>query len=396
MSRRVLRRPVQVASDCRGGRRSGPRVAIVADYLNQRGGAEWVVAILHTMFPEAPVFTPILDRASLWPQLIDADIRVSWMQRLPGLQRHFRKYFALYPLAVEGFDLSSYDLVLSSSCAFGKGARVAPHAVHVCYCHTPMRFVWDYEAYIAREGLGIGARSLLPPLIRLMRWWDVRTSARPHAFVANSTTVADRIRRYYGREASVIPPPVDVSRFAVGSRTEPYYLVVSRLQAYKRIDLAVQAFTRLGLPLRIVGDGPDRAALEHLAGPNVEFLGRVSDREVARMMAECQALVTPGLEDFGIAAVEANASGRPVLAFRGGGALDIVLERLNGLTFAEPSADALVAAVEQHRRLRWDPRAIREYAERFDVGVFRRRLLEFIGDVAGVPLDVSVAGRGAS
>jgi glycosyltransferase involved in cell wall biosynthesis len=395
MSRRVLRRPVQVASDCRGGRRSGPRVAIVADYLNQRGGAEWVVAILHTMFPEAPVFTPILDRASLWPQLVDADIRVSWMQRLPGLRRHFRKYFALYPLAVEGFDLSSYDLVVSSSCAFGKGARAASHAVHVCYCHTPMRFVWDYDSYIAREGLGLAPRTLLPPMIRLMRRWDLRTSARPGAYVANSTTVAGRIRTYYGRDATVIPPPVDVSRFSVGARPEPYYLVVSRLQAYKRIDLAVEAFTRLGLPLRIVGDGPDRPALERSAGPNVQFLGRVPDREVARMMAECQALVTPGLEDFGIAAVEANASGRPVLAFRGGGALDIVIERLNGLTFAEPSADALVAAVEQHRRVRWDPRAIREYAERFDVSVFRRRMLDFIADVGGVALDVRAAGGGA-
>jgi glycosyltransferase involved in cell wall biosynthesis len=387
-----MHRSTPLASDGRPAVRSGPRVAIVADYLNQRGGAEWVVAILHTMFPEAPVFTPILDGASLWPQLVDADIRVSWMQHLPGLRRHFRKYFALYPLAVEGFDLSSYDLVVSSSCAFGKGARAAAHAVHVCYCHTPMRFVWDYEAYIAREGLGVAARRLLPPLIRLMRRWDLRTAAHPHAYVANSTTVADRIRRHYGRDATVISPPVEVSRFSVGTRPEPYYLVVSRLQAYKRIDIAVEAFTRLGLPLRIVGDGPDRPALERGAGPNVDFLGRVPDRDVTRMMAECQALVTPGLEDFGIAAVEANASGRPVLAFRGGGALDIIIERLNGLTFAEQSADALVEAVAQHRRLRWDSRAIREIAERFDVGVFRRRMLDFIADVVGVPLDLKAAG----
>jgi glycosyltransferase involved in cell wall biosynthesis len=321
---------------------------------------------------------------------------VSWMQRLPGLRRHFRKYFALYPLAVEGFDLSSYDLVVSSSCAFGKGARAAPDAVHVCYCHTPMRFAWDYEAYIAREAVGRIARSLLPPLIRLMRQWDVRTSAGPHAYVANSTTVARRIRSHYGRDATVIPPPVDVSRFALAARTEPYYLVVSRLQAYKRIDLAVKAFTQLGLPLRIVGDGPDRAALERLAGPNVRFLGRVSDRDVARMMAECQALVSPGLEDFGIASVEVNAAGRPVLAFRGGGALDIVVERLNGLTFAEATAEALVAAVEQHRHLRWDGRAIRKHADQFDVTVFRRRLLDFIGEIPGVSHEVRAVARTAS
>jgi glycosyltransferase involved in cell wall biosynthesis len=386
------RRSTELASAWRVDDRSGARVAVVADYLNQRGGAEWVVAVLHTMFPDAPIFTPILDRASLWPQLVDADIRVSWMQRLPGLRRHFRKYFALYPVAVEGFDLSSYDLVVSSSCAFGKGARAAPHAVHVCYCHTPMRFVWEYDAYIAREGLGLAARTLLPPLIRRMRRWDLRTSARPGAYVANSTTVAGRIRTYYGRHAAVIPPPVEVSRFSVGRRQEPYYLVVSRLQAYKRIDIAVEAFTRLGLPLRIVGDGPDRPALERIAGPNVAFLGRVPDHQVAGMMTECQALVTPGLEDFGIASVEANASGRPVLAFGGGGALDIVIEGLTGITFAEQSPDALVAAVEQHRRVRWDVRAIREHAERFDVAVFRRRMLDFIAGVAGVPLPARAGG----
>jgi glycosyltransferase involved in cell wall biosynthesis len=364
---------------------SSRRVAIVADYLNQRGGAEWVVAVLHTMFPAAPIFTPILDRASLWPPLADADIRVSWMQRLPGLQRHFRKYFLLYPLAVEGFDLSPYDLVLSSSCAFGKGARTAPGSLHVCYCHTPMRFVWDYEAYIRRERLNLAARVVLPPLIRLMRRWDLRTATRPHAYVANSATVARRIRTYYQRDALVIPPPVEARRFSVADRLEPYYLVVSRLQAYKRIDLAVDAFTRLGLALRVVGDGPARPALERMAGPNVAFLGRLPDRDVARAMAECQALVMPGLEDFGIALLEANAAGRPVLAFRGGGALDTVIEGVTGLTFAEQTADSLAAAVEEHRRRRWDAHALRAHAERYDVAVFRRRMHDFIDSLVAPP-----------
>jgi glycosyltransferase involved in cell wall biosynthesis len=369
------------------GVRARPRVAIVVDYLNQRGGAEWVVAIFHTMFPDAPIFTPIVDRASLWPQLTDADIRVSWMQRLPGLRRHFRKYFFLYPWAVEGFDLADYDLVLSSSCAFGKGAKTAPAAVHVCYCHTPMRFVWDYDAYIRRENLGVVARVVLPALIKQMRRWDLRTASRPHAYVANSTTVAKRIRTYYGRDASVIAPPVDVGRFSVAARVEPYYLVVARLQTYKRIDLAVEAFTRLGLPLRIIGDGPDRATLQRMAGSNITFLGRVPDRDVARMMGECQALVMPGLEDFGIVPLEANASGRPVIVFRGGGALDTVLEGITGLTFPHPTADSLVEAIEQHRRARWDTRAIRDHAERYDIDVFRRRMFDFIGSVVGATVD---------
>jgi glycosyltransferase involved in cell wall biosynthesis len=365
----------------------------VADYLNQRGGAEWVVAILHTMFPTAPIFTPILDRASLWPPLADADIRVSWMQRLPGLRRHFRKYFLLYPLAVEGFDLSPYDLVVSSSCAFGKGARSTPHSVHVCYCHTPMRFVWDYDAYIRRERLNLAARMVLPPLIRWMRRWDVRTATRPQAYVANSTTVAQRIRTYYGRDALVIPPPVEARRFSIAERLEPYYVVVSRLQAYKRIDLAVDAFTRLGLPLRIVGDGPARPALERMAGPNITFLGRLPDRDVARTMAECQALVMPGLEDFGIAPLEANASGRPVLAFRGGGALDTVIEGVTGITFATQTADSVAAAVQEYRHRRWDAHAIRAHAEHYDVGVFRRRMHTFIDGVVA-PSDLG-ASRGA-
>jgi glycosyltransferase involved in cell wall biosynthesis len=371
-------------------RQRGPRIAIVADYLNQRGGAEWVVAILHTMFPTAPVFTPILDRASLWPPLFDADIRVSWMQRLPGLRRHFRKYFLLYPLAVERFDLTAYDLVVSSSCAFGKGARSAAHALHVCYCHTPMRFVWDYDAYVHRERLGRLARLVLPAPIRFMRRWDLRTANRPHAYAANSTAVAQRIRRHYGRDARVIPPPVDVRRFSMARQQAPYYLVVSRLQPYKRIDIAVEAFTRLGVPLRIIGDGPARAALEATAGSNVRFLGRLPDADVARMMAECQALVMPGAEDFGIALLEANASGRPVLAFRAGGALDTVVDGVTGITFSEPSVDALAAAVERHRRVRWDPHAIRHHAERYDIDVFRRRMSAFIEDAISAPMAVSV------
>jgi glycosyltransferase involved in cell wall biosynthesis len=300
---------------------------------------------------------------------------------LPGLRRHFRKYFLLYPLAVERFDLSTYDVVVSSSCAFGKGARSAAHAVHVCYCHTPMRFVWDYEAYVRRERIGRLARLVLRVPIRWMRRWDLSTADRPDAYAANSTAVAGRIRTYYGRQAHVIPPPVDVHRFSIGDTQAPYYLVVSRLQAYKRIDIAVEAFTRLHVPLCIVGDGPAREALEAIAGPTVTFLGRLPDTDVARMMAECQALVMPGAEDFGIAPLEANASGRPVLAFRAGGALDTIVDGVTGLTFAEQTPEALAASVERHQRVRWDPHAIRHHAERYDVTVFRRRMAAFIEDV---------------
>ncbi len=367
-------------------------MAIVADYLNQHGGAEWVVAVLHTMFPEAPVFTPILDRESLWPEMAGADLRVSWMQRLPGLKRHFRKYFLLFPLAVEGFDLSGYDLVLSSSCAFGKGARTRGDATHVCYCHTPARFVWDYENYVRRERLGNLSRTALPPLIRMMRHWDLRTASRPDRYVANSHAVAGRIRDCYRRPSTVIPPPIKFSRFRPAEATEPYFLVVSRLVPYKRIDLAVAAFNRLGLPLRIVGDGPDRPALERQAGANVAFLGRASDREVERMLGECRALVFPGREDFGLTPLEANASGRPVVAFRGGGTLDTVIDGVTGLFFDEQHPESLMEAVGRLDAVAWDREVLRGHAARFDVEVFRERMFGVIAETAGVPREV-LAGR---
>jgi glycosyltransferase involved in cell wall biosynthesis len=360
-------------------------VAIVVDYLNQRGGAEWVVAILHTMYPEAPIFTPIVDRANLWPQLRDADIRVSWMQRLPGLRQHFRKYFPLYPLAVEGFDLSGYDVVLSSSCAFGHGARAPAGAVHVCYCHTPARFVWDYENYVRRERIGGLGRRLLPRLVGRMRRWDLRAAQRPHHYVANSTAVADRIRRHYRRDSVVIPPPVEVSRFSASREVEDYYVALARLVPYRRIDLAVEAFNRLDLPLRVVGDGPARAVLERMAGPNVRFLGRRSDAEVSQLLARAQALVVPGAEDFGISLVEANAAGRPVVALRAGGALDTVAEGITGVTFSEQTAEALADAVRRQRRISWDPRGIRRHAEQYDVPVFQRRMGELMASALDRP-----------
>jgi len=374
-------------------RPNGPRVAIVTDYLNQRGGAEWVVAVFHTMFPDAPVFTPILDRQNLWPELEGADIRVSWMQHLPGLKKHFRNYFLLYPLAVEGFDLSAYDLVLSSSCAYGKGARAGPEAVHVCYCHTPARFVWDYESYVGRAPLRPAVRALLPPLIQVMKKWDLKTAGRPNVYVANSQIVARRIQSHYGRQADVIPPPVSCGRFRIGPSPESYFLIVARLIPYKRIDLAVDAFSKLQLPLYIVGDGPDRKALESRAGRNVKFLGYQTDDEVARLLSGCQALVFPGLEDFGITMVEANASGRPVVAYRGGGALDIVREGETGIFFDQQNADALAEAVLRLRNTRWDSRSIREHALQFDVSVFRRRITDVLNRATGWTFDAGTERR---
>ncbi len=352
------------------------RVAIVHDYLNQRGGAEWVVAVLHEMFPEAPIFTSIVDRDTLWPGLQSADIRPSWMQRLPGLRGHFKKYLLLYPVVFENVDLSGYDLVISSSSAFAKAVRSRPGAFHLCYCHTPARFIWDYQRYVERERFGRPARALLPMAIRLLRAWDLRTADRPRAYVANSRLVAARIRQFYGREAEVVPPPVDLKRFQPLEERGDFYLVVSRLNSYKRIHLAIEAFNSLRLPLIVVGDGPHRAVLERLAGPTIRFTGYLRDEEISQLYGRCQALIFPGEEDFGLTVLEANACGRPVIAYRGGGALETVIPDITGMFFDEPSGAALADGVLQARERRWDSWRIREHAEGYGIERFKEQLGE--------------------
>jgi glycosyltransferase involved in cell wall biosynthesis len=374
--------------------RPGPsRTAIVADYLNQRGGAEWVVAILHEMFPDAPIFTTIVDRDSLWPPLRQARIVPSWMQKLPGLRRHFKKYLPFYYLAIEGLDLTEFDLVISSSCAFGLGARVQAGGVHICYCHTPARFIWEYDRYMEKEAVHPVVRRVLRTVMAGARRWDRAIARRPHHYVANSTSVAHRIRRCYGRDAIVIPPPVDVDRFLPADGPGEHYLVVSRLNAYKRIDLAIQAFNVLKRPLVVVGEGPHRRVLERLAGPHVRCLGWVPDREVGRLYRSCRALVMPGEEDFGIAVVEAGASGRPVVAYRGGGALDTIVEGVSGVFFSEPTIEALVDAVERLERQRWNPPAIRAHAEQFGVASFKARFQAFVAETQARPsrLDAAIS-----
>jgi glycosyltransferase involved in cell wall biosynthesis len=353
------------------------RVALVHDYLNQYGGAERVLEALHTLFPAAPVYTSLFDPAAMPASYRRWDIRVSWMQRLPLWRRLFRSYFLLYPSAFESFDLSGYDLVLSSSSAYAKGIIPSPQARHICYCHTPMRFAWRTDDYIAREEIGGLRRAALSLLLTNLRLWDVATSQRVDTFVANSHAVAARIRRYYRREAAVIPPPCDLPPFAPQPRAA-WYLAGGRLIPYKRLDLAVRAFTALGLPLKIFGTGRARATLEQIAGPNIEFLGWVSDETRRELFARCHAFVFPGEEDFGITPLEAMAAGRPVIAYAGGGALDTVVEGVTGRFFHEPTAAALAAAVAAVQTDRYDPLAIRHHAEGFGRELFLERMRALI------------------
>lgn len=355
------------------------RVAIVHDYLNQYGGAERVLEALHDLFPSAPVYTSIYDPEAMPDLYRGWDIRTSFMQQLPGWRRHFRRYFLLYPSAFESFNLGDYDLIISSSSAYAKGIIPRPGAVHICYCHTPMRFAWRSHDYVEREQINGLQGAILPFALTYVRLWDAVSTARVDAFVANSREVAGRIQRYYARPATIIPPPVDLPPYTPRP-ADPFYLAGGRLIPYKRIELIVEAFTRLRLPLKIFGDGRDRARLERMAGPNIEFLGWVDEPTRHELFASCRGFIFPGEEDFGITPLEAMAAGRPVIAYAAGGALETVIEGVTGRFFREPSAAALAAAVAAAHVDHYDQDAIRQHAEGFGREVFLARMRALIDE----------------
>lgn len=356
------------------------KIAIVHDYLHQAGGAERVVAVLHEMFPQAPIYTSIFNPANFPDKFKKMDIRVSFMQRLPFVFNNFRMFFLLYPFAFQSFDLKEYDLIISSSSAFAKGVRKRSDAAHVCYCHNPMRFVWQYDEYIKKEGFHPLIKSVLPLLLAPLKYWDRETAKNVDYFIANSEAVSSRIKSLYHRDSVIIYPPIDTAKHAIFDRNGDYFLVVSRLAAYKRIDLAVSAFTQLKLPLKIVGEGPVKKELQKIAGSNVEFLGKVSDEELKRMYSACRALILPGVEDFGLTPLEAAACGRPTIAFEAGGALETVINRETGLFFAEQTAEALAKAVLELEKMPFDRDILRQQAEHFDKEVFKQRMRSFLNE----------------
>ncbi|MEA3377252.1 MAG: glycosyltransferase [Chloroflexota bacterium] len=353
------------------------RMALVHDWLNQIGGAEDVLETLVSMFPDAPVYTSMYWRQGMPPAYRDWDVRTTWMDRLPGIYQHHQPYLPLYPAAFSGLDLSCYDLVVSNKSGFCHGVHTGD-AIHVCYCLAPTRYVWDFEAYAAREALPAALKVALRPVVGALRRWDYRAAQRVDHFVAISREIQARIRRHYQRKSSVIHPPVDTRRFHPSPEQDDYYLIVSRLVPYKRIDLAVRAFAQLERPLVIAGDGRDRDALEAMAGPSVTFLGYVSDEELPELFARCRAYVLPGEEDFCIAPVQAQAAGRPVIAYGAGGALDTVIPEETGTFFDEQTAGALAEAVRAFDPAAVDPEDCRANAERFAVHVFRDKLRRFL------------------
>lgn len=356
------------------------KLAFVVSWLNQYGGAERVLEAAHDLFPDAPVYTSMYD-PTVMPRAYRAwDIRVSFMDRLPFVYRHHQKFLPLYRYAFESFDLRGYDVILSITSAFAHGVKKPNGARHLCYCLTPARFLWQYDEYVQNESVNGVARALLPALVSSLRAWDARAAERVDEFIAISHNVQQRIRACYGRDACLIYPPVDVNAFHIAApqAVGDYFLIVSRLIPYKRIDIAVEAFNQTGLPLVIAGDGRDRARLEALAKPNVKFLGRVTDTQRLDLMARCKAFVFPGEEDFGITPLEANAAGRPVIAFGGGGALDTISEGMNGVLFHTPTADALVECLRAFDARAFQPALIRAHAEKFDTHVFQAALREHV------------------
>jgi glycosyltransferase involved in cell wall biosynthesis len=350
------------------------RLAIVCSWLNQYGGAERVLEVVHDMYPQAPIYTSIYAPVALPDRYRSWDIRPSFLNRLPFIKQKHQLYLPLYPLGFESLDLRGYDVVFSLTSAFAHGVITPPETQHICYCLTPARFLWGYHSYAEREGLGRLAQLALPPYLQSLRQWDRLAADRVDRFIAISRTVQQRIAKYYRRQSDIIYPPVREGIAVAAEQPQDYFLIVSRLIPYKRIDLAVEAFNLLGLPLRIIGDGRDRRALRALAKPNIQFLGYVPDREVQLQMAHCRAFIFPGEEDFGLAPLEAMSAGRPVIAYGAGGALDTIEEGCTGLFFREPTPEALATAVRGLNEHSFDPHALHQHAQRFGVATFREQL----------------------
>jgi glycosyltransferase involved in cell wall biosynthesis len=360
---------------------AGARVALVHDFLVDVRGAERVFLALCDMFPRADLFTAVYDERGTEGRFAHRRVHTSFLQALRPSSRTFRSLLPLYPSAMESLDLRGYNLVLSSSSAWAHGVIPAESAVHVCYCHNPFRYAWNArEETLASHG--VLARAALGLIFQRWRQWDWIAAQRVDAYVANSETTRRRVARYFGRDATVLHPPVETGRFAPGAAAEAY-VVLSELMPHKRIDVAVHAFNELRLPLVIIGNGPDYRRLRRLAGPTVTFTGRVGDAEAAARLAAARALVVTATEEFGIAAVEAQAAGRPVIALAAGGVRETVLEGRTGTFYSQPDPTMLAAAVRGFDALAIDPAACVENAARFDVGHFRHGIRTVVDRALG-------------
>ncbi len=348
------------------------RVAFVHDYLTQFGGAERVLLEMQKMYPAAPVYTSLYDPAAFGGAFHDIEVRTSFLQRMPGAVHNFRALLPLYPRAFESLDLRGFDLVISSTTSFAKGIRVPDRTLHVCYINTPTRFLWYPQEY-EREVTPALFRPALAAVRPWLRRWDWAAAQRPHHLIANSHNVQERIAAIYGRKSDVVHCPADVGGFNVADPPGDYYVVMSRLLPYKRVQLAIEACNLLSAKLFVAGRGPDERRLRSIAGPTIDFVGFVDDVTRRRLIGGAKALIVPGIEDFGLVPLEAAAAGRPTVAFAAGGALETVVEGETGLFFREPNARALAQALQALDGAHFDQQHLRMHAQKFSPEAFRAK-----------------------
>lgn len=358
------------------------KIALVHDHLVQDGGAEQVLKALCELYAQAPVFTIVADKKSTHKFFNDKKIIPSFLQRFPLGIKRYQWWLFIMPAAIESHNLMDYDLVISSASSFAKGVITNSSAKHVCYCHTPTRYLWnDSHNYLKELKVNWLIKRVLPLTLHKLRVWDRLAADRVDYFIANSQTVKDRIKKYYNRDSQVIYPPVEIDKFHISDKPKKYFLAGGRLVPYKRFDLVVKAFSRLGMPAKIFGIGPEARRLKKIAKPNVEFLGRVSDERKAELYADCLAYINPQEEDFGITAIEAMASGRPVIAYSKGGATETIIGGKTGEFFSEQIWEELADIVLRFREDKYDPQFIRRHSEQFSAENFKRNFANFISHV---------------
>jgi len=354
------------------------KIALVHDYLIQDGGAEKVLKAFSEIWPDAPIYVLLYDREKSDPVFLDKKINTTFLQKMPAGLSKYQWYLPLMPLATEQHNLADFDVVLSSASSFSKGIITNPNTLHVCYCHTPTRFLWsDMHQYIEDLNYNRLVKKIIPPVLKNLRQWDMLSAHRVDKFIANSQTVRDRIEKYYRRKSDVIYPPVETKKFRV-SDPENFYLIGGRLVGYKRYDLAVTAFTKLGIPLKVFGEGPALEKLKSIAGKNIEFLGKVSDEKKRELYSKCLAFIHPQIEDFGITAVEAMASGRPVIAYGKGGARETVVPGQTGEFMDEQSWEELGNQIIRFEKEKYNPDTIKEYANQYDQERFKSQIKDFV------------------
>lgn len=357
------------------------KVALIHDHLAQDGGAEKVLRVLAGMFPDAPIYTLLYEKNNVNKYFKDRHIETSIIQRLPGGIKHYQWYMPFMPMAVEFFDLKGFDLVISDASAFVKGVITSPDTLHICYCHTPTRYIWsDTHQYIKELKYNKYFKKLISLVLNYVRIWDRVAADRVDKYIANSRAVQKRINKYYKHDSKVIYPPVDIEKFKIIENIEDYFLIGGRLAPYKRVDIVIEAFKKTGKKLKIFGGGVDEKRLKKIAEgfPNIEFLGRISDEELPDLYGRCQAFINPQEEDFGITTVEAMAAGRPVIAYRKGGAIEIIKEGETGMFFDKQTSDAIAEKISSFNSSDFNPLEIRASAEKYGVERFKKEIREFI------------------